>query len=93
MRLPLVLLCLESHLDCTRGVLCSFKTFPFPVIYKVSVVGTEYGRNCMMQLEIQMDLESVLTLRVVSCHQDCTVFWITIQFYGRCFHISCSFAS
>ena len=83
----------DYHLDCTSGLLCNVEMFPFPVIYRINVVRIEYGRGYMMQLKIQMDLESFLTLPVVSCHQDCTDFWITVQFYGRCFHISCSLAS
>lgn len=51
---------LESHLDCILGVLCSVKTFPFPVIYKASVRGA-YERNYVMQLEIQISLKNFMT--------------------------------
>lgn len=53
----LFLIHLESHLGCILGVLCSAETFSFLVIYKSSVK-IAYGRNYMMQLEIQMNLKN-----------------------------------
>lgn len=59
MKLFLIHFHLESYLDCILGVLCSVETFPFPVIYKASV-RRAYGRNYMMQLEIQVDLKNFM---------------------------------
>lgn len=60
MKLILIYFHLESHLDYIPGVLCSVETFSFPVIYKASV-RRAYGRNYMMQLEIQMNLRNFMT--------------------------------